>query len=136
MAAKTSDNNEVIADINIVPLVDIILVVLIIFMVTAQTVVHPSLDINLPEASHSEPNENISLEVSITSDGRTLVNNVEVDASELKQLASDEFAKNKDIQTIISADQGTNYGLVISVLDSIKGVGIQNFAVTTQGEEQ
>jgi biopolymer transport protein ExbD len=54
MAMNTSDSNEVISDINVVPLVDIILVVLIIFMVTAPMIMKPSINVNLPKAASGD----------------------------------------------------------------------------------
>ncbi|MBK9040638.1 MAG: biopolymer transporter ExbD [Bdellovibrionales bacterium] len=66
MASKASSNNETISEINVVPLVDIILVVLIIFMVTAPALIKPSVAIDLPEASSSDETTPSLLNVTIT----------------------------------------------------------------------
>lgn len=131
MAAKAGNDSEAISDINIVPLVDIILVVLIIFMVTAPALMKPKVDIALPEASSGDPGEPSLLQVAVTIDGRVLVNNEEVGEEEAKRLASAEVTKNPEVQAIIAADQDTPHGTVIRTLDWIKSAGVKKFAVTT-----
>lgn len=132
MAAAARDSEEIISDINIVPLVDIILVVLIIFMVTAPAMMQPSLDLNLPEASSGETTEPSFLQVVVSPDGTILINNQEVDEELAKKLASLEVEKNPLVQAVISADETTNYGSVIRVMDWLKSVGVDDFAVSTE----
>lgn len=131
MAAKTSDSQDTISEINIVPLVDIILVVLIIFMVTAPALMKPSVKVVLPEATSGEDSQPSSLQIAITTDERVLVNNQEVDEDGARSLALAEFERNPEIQALIAADRDVPYGVVIRVLDWIKSSGIQKFAVTT-----
>ncbi|HPI39896.1 MAG TPA: biopolymer transporter ExbD [Pseudobdellovibrionaceae bacterium] len=132
MASKNNSSDETISDINIVPLVDIILVVLIIFMVTAPAMINPSVEVDLPSAASGDSTEPSLLNVMITLDGRVFVNNEEVDEERVRKMAQQEFEKSKDTQAVISADQGANYGFVIQVIDWIKSTGIKNFAVTTE----
>ena len=132
MAAKVgAGSDDVIADINIVPLVDIILVVLIIFMVTAPALMKPSVKVELPSAASGDETQPSLLQVAITADGRVHINNQEVDESEARSLAQNEFDKNPEVQAIVAADRDVSYGFVIQVLDWIKSVGIKKFAVTT-----
>lgn len=131
MAAKTGDSSDTIADINIVPLVDIILVVLIIFMVTAPAMMKPSVEVQLPEAASSDASEPSLLQVAITADGRVLVNNQEVGEDEAKAIAATEFEKNPEVQAILAADRDVPYGLVVLAMDWIKSTGVKKFAVTT-----
>ncbi len=136
MAAKNSSSDDVISEINIVPLVDIILVVLIIFMVTAPALMKPAVEVDLPSAASGDPSEPTLLQVLVTLDGRVFVNNSEVDEVQAKEMCALEFQKNSEVQAIISADQGVNYGLVVKVLDWIKSSGVKNFAVTTDVEKE
>lgn len=131
MAAKSNDS-DVMSDINIVPLVDIILVVLIIFMVTAPAMLKPSVDVKLPEAASSDPSEPSLLAVAITADGRILFNNQEVTEDDAKAIALQEYERNPEVQAILAADQDVPYGLVIMAMDWIKSAGVKNFAVTTE----
>lgn len=131
MGAKAGDSSEVISDINMVPLIDIILVVLIIFMVTAPALIKPSVDVNLPEAASGDETTPSLLNIAITADGLVMLNNEEVDEDELKNLAKAEVERNQDVQAVIIADRDLPYGQVIRVLDWAKSQGVKNFAVTT-----
>lgn len=131
MAGKASSNSETISEINVVPLVDIILVVLIIFMVTAPALIKPSVAIDLPEASSSDETTPSLLNVAITADGTVMVNNQEVNQEEAKNLARIEVERNPGVQAVIVADRELDYGVVVRVLDWIKSTGVNRFAVTT-----
>lgn len=132
MAASNKDSDEIISEINIVPLVDIILVVLIIFMVTAPAMMQPSLKLNLPEAASAELTEPSFLQVVVGAEGQVLINNQEVDEESVKKIASIEVEKNPLVQAVISADETTHYGTVIRVMDWLKSVGVDDFAVSTE----
>ncbi|MCO5113952.1 MAG: biopolymer transporter ExbD [Bdellovibrionaceae bacterium] len=131
MAAKAGGSSETISDINMVPLIDIILVVLIIFMVTAPALIKPSIEVDLPEAASGDETTPSLLNVAITAEGMVLLNNEEVDEDEAKLLAKEEFERNPEVQAIVVADQNLPYWQVIKVLDWIKSSGVKNFAVTT-----
>lgn len=131
MASKASSNNETISEINVVPLVDIILVVLIIFMVTAPALIKPSVAIDLPEASSSDETTPSLLNVAITADGTVMINNQEVNQEEAKNLARIEVERNPAVEAVIVADRELEYGVVVRVLDWIKSTGVNRFAVTT-----
>jgi biopolymer transport protein ExbD len=130
MSAKTS-GSETIAEINMVPLIDIILVVLIIFMVTAPALIKPSVDVNLPEAASGDETTPSLLNVAITSDGQVQINNEDADEETAKRLSREEVERNPDVQAVVIADRDLPYGQVIRVLDWVKSAGVKNFAVTT-----
>lgn len=132
MAAKTSGGgDDAISEINVVPLVDIVLVVLIIFMVTAPAMIKPSVEVNLPSAASGDETQPSLLQVAVTADGRVQINNQDVTEDAARSIALGEFEKNPEVQAIIAADREVDYGVVIQVLDWIKSAGIKNFAVTT-----
>ncbi len=131
MGAKAGGSSDTISEINIVPLVDIILVVLIIFMVTAPALIKPSVEVSLPEASSGDETTPSLLNVAITPDGQVLVNNEEVDEDAAKNLARAEVDRNPEVQAVIIADRELQYGRIIQVLDWIKSSGVKSFAVTT-----
>lgn len=131
MAAKVQ-SDEAISDINIVPLVDIILVVLIIFMVTVPTAIQSQVPVDLPEASSADSStESSTLNLSISGEGRVFLNNEEVHETRAREIARAEIEKNPEVQVIVSADQGVDYGLVIRAMDWIKSVGAKSFSITT-----
>lgn len=132
MAAKTSSGgDDAISEINVVPLVDIVLVVLIIFMVTAPAMIKPSVEVNLPSAASGDETQPSLLQVAVTADGRVQINNQDVTEDAARSIALGEFERNPEVQAIIAADREVDYGAVIQVLDWIKSAGIKNFAVTT-----
>ena len=134
MAGKMNSDDTIISDINIVPLVDIILVVLIIFMVTAPSMIKPSIEVNLPSASSSEETEPSFLQVTVTTEGRILINNTEVDEAKAFELAKIELDKNPKVQAVISADQEAYHRNVMKVMDWLKKAGVDDFAVSTDRE--
>lgn len=131
MAMKSStDNEESISDINVVPLVDIILVVLIIFMVTAPMFLKPSINVNLPKAVSGDSSAPSLLNISISADGKLALNGSAANEEQIKQKAITELAKNPEVQAIISADQIVQHGKVVGIIDLIKTVGVKKFAIS------
>lgn len=130
MAIKNGDNNEAIADINVVPLVDIILVVLIIFMVTAPMFIKPTINVNLPKAASGDQTVPSKLNLALTADGRINMNGSFVSEQDVKNKATEEVAKNADVQAIISADKDVPHGKVVGLLDVVKSVGVKKFAIS------
>ncbi len=134
MATKYSDSSEdLISEINIVPFVDIILVILIIFMVTTPLIIRPSLNVDLPKAASGQTTTPSSLSISIHQSGRIFFNGKRLkNLKELKQIAKKLVAKNPKIQAIISADKSASHGQVVKVLDTVKSSGVRRFAITTE----
>ncbi len=130
MAFKADQGDEVLAEINVVPLVDVILVVLIIFMVTAPMIMKPSINVNLPKAASGEATTPSKLNITIGSDGKLNLDGKVVEDSEIQSAALEEVKKNPDIQAIIAADKDVPHGRVVSVLDIVKGAGVKKFAIS------
>lgn len=124
------DDNDVMADMNVVPLVDIILVVLIIFMVTAPMFMKPTINVNLPKAASGDQTAPSKLNIALTADGRINLNGSFVDEAAVKAKALEELAKNTEVQAIISADKDVPHGKVIALLDIVKGAGVKKFAIS------
>ena len=130
MAFKADSSDDVMAEINVVPLVDVILVVLIIFMVTAPMIMKPSINVNLPKAASGEATTPSKLNITISSDGKLNLDGKMVEDSEVQSAAVAEVKKNPEIQAIISADKDVPHGRVVSVLDVVKGAGVKKFAIS------
>ncbi|MAF91797.1 MAG: biopolymer transporter ExbD [Bdellovibrionota bacterium] len=132
MGASFNKDDEAIADINITPFVDIILVVLIIFMVTTPIIMNPGIKIQLPKAASGEETKQTKLNVSIAKDGKILLNGAVENDNSLAQKVKDLVAKNKEIQAIIAADKDVAHGTVIRVIDIVKSNGVSKFAISTE----
>ncbi len=131
MAGKPSgDSDEPIAEINIVPFVDIILVVLIIFMITTPFIVKPSININLPKAASGQETTPSQLTISITAGGQAMLNGKDATDEEITAFAKNAVATKPEMQAIISADKDVPHGRVITIIDLVKTAGIVKFAIT------
>lgn len=132
MAMRMDQDNDAISDINVVPLVDIILVVLIIFMVTAPMIMKPSINVNLPKAASGDQTTPTKLSISLTADGRINLNGTFADEEAVRKRAADEVAANPDVQAVISADKDVPHGKVIALLDVVKTSGVKKFAISIE----
>jgi biopolymer transport protein ExbD len=118
------------SQINVVPLVDIILVVLIIFMVTAPMIVRPSINVNLPKAASGEDTKETPLNLTIEPSGNVLLNGKAASDTEIAAYVGEQVIKNPDMQAVIAADKDTPHGKVVAVIDIVKSAGCRKFAIS------
>ncbi|HCF58508.1 MAG TPA: biopolymer transporter ExbD [Myxococcales bacterium] len=132
--ALPQDNHdeELIAGINVTPLVDVVLVLLIIFMVTATYIVRESIEVELPRAAHGGESVGVMLNIVLTKDAKVFVDGVEGDEAALERKVAEALAKDKEARAIISADKNALHGSVVRVIDLIKGAGIAKFAINIE----
>lgn len=130
MGFKSDSQDDVLSEINVVPLVDIILVVLIIFMVTAPMIMNSSLNVNLPKAGAGDATAPSKLNILIASDGRLSLDGKVVDELQIRETAEAEVQKNPEVQAIISADREVPHGRVVAILDTVKLAGVKKFAIS------
>lgn len=136
MAVKAGDGgDDMMAEINITPFTDVLLVLLIIFMIAATAVMQNGFNINLPKAMTREEANNANIVISITRAGTTYVGSRPLSETEmvpyLKRLKQ---AKNTD-RVIIMADGEVPYSKVISVMDKAKDADLTQIALATQQKE-
>lgn len=124
--------DESISAINVVPLVDIILVVLIIFMVTAPMIMKPSINVNLPKAASGEKSTPSQLSISIAAGGTLNLNGATSDETAISSKALEEVGKNPEVQAIISADKDVPHGTVVRIIDLVKTAGVKKFAISIE----
>ena len=131
MASKiTGDNDDPISEINIVPFVDIILVVLIIFMVTTPLIMNPSIAVNLPKSGTGDDTAPSELSIAIRADGGLALNGKPADEASINSYAQELAGKRPDVQAIISADKDVPHGRVVGIIDAVKSGGVKKFAIT------
>jgi|SRR5712692_4332194 len=132
MAFGALENDEEITGINVTPLVDIVLVLLIIFMVTANFIVRETLEVDLPRAANAGETVQGLVNVVLDKDGRIYFDGAEVTEQDLTRRVSKALVDNADTRAIISADQALGYGQVMHLIDVIKGQGVARFALNIQ----
>ena len=131
MAFSTQDSDEVMSEINVTPLVDVMLVLLVVFIVTAPLLTN-SIPINLPKTDSVAPVEQKDpLVVSIDDKGKVFINKDEVQPDVLEFNLKSAKAKDPEVRVQLQADNGVNYGEVARAMASIERAGITKLSVIT-----
>lgn len=128
MAASSNDDEGMISGINVTPLVDVSLVLLIIFIVTAKIIVQSGIPMDLPKAASGEEVQMV-FSVELTADGKTFVDSKQVGSDvAVAQLARQAKVKHEDLRAVIRADTKVEHGRVIGLLDLLKRSGVSKIA--------
>src|SRR5580658_3252661 len=128
MAGGASDSDEAITGINVTPLVDITLVLLIIFMVTAKIIVSQSVPLDLPKAASGTDVQTV-FSIIMAANGSAQVDSKPIPNDDaLFAIAREAHAKNAELRAVIKADAAVPHGRVIHVLDLLKQAGVSKIA--------
>ena len=130
MAGGSQDSEEAINGINVTPLFDIMLVLLIIFMVTAKLIVsQTNVPLDLPKASNGRNDIQVIFSVVLAADGTAQVDSKPVPNDEaILALATEASKKDPDVRAVIKADSAITHGRVIHVLDLLKTAHVSKIA--------
>jgi len=129
--------DEILSEINIIPLVDISLVLLIIFMVTANYIVTSSFTVDIAQAAHGKATQQSDIvTISISREGPVYLDNEVVTTGELKRRMQARYGNNHNISVMLSVDKNVRFKNVVNILDSLTELGINklNIAVVTETE--
>jgi biopolymer transport protein TolR len=135
MAGGAMRRRGVITEINVTPLVDIMLVLLIIFMLTAHLIARQAIEIELPHASQSTAPPPTTLAIALKADGAIFLNDKPVTPDALRAAIKDAVARDPKSQAIIAGDKRVSHGRVVWVLDTVKSLGITQFAIQIDPRE-
>ncbi|HET9753227.1 MAG TPA: biopolymer transporter ExbD [Myxococcales bacterium] len=136
MAGGASESeDESITGINVTPLVDIALVLLIIFMVTASYIVKETIEVELPRAAHGGETVQKTFAVLVTKEGQVYLNGVPLDDAALVVEVQKSKAAGEDVQAIVGADKNATHGSVTHLLDVLKGAGVTKFAIQIEKQQ-
>lgn len=128
MAFNSTDDNAEISDINITPFVDVVLVLLVIFMVTAPMMVKTTMDLKLPSAENTDEIKQDTLSVTILKSGNVMLLGKLISADDLKLEVKKAVQRNPTVQVLMEADKMATHGMVIELIDVVKAAGATNFA--------
>lgn len=131
---SSDSSEESITGINIAPLVDVILVLLIIFMATAPLIQRRAIAVNVPKAAHSEAKATETLKILFSEKREVLLEDSAVTLPELQSKLQVLVAGNPRIHVALLADEVLPYGEVVEVLDSIRGAGVKKLALEVRSK--
>jgi biopolymer transport protein TolR len=126
------DERGMMAQINVTPLVDVMLVLLVIFMVTAP-MMQQGVQVNLPKADTKGMNaQEDTVIVAVDKNGRTFINKDEVPSGDVRRKLTEMFATRTKKEVFLKADAGVPYGEVVRAMADIKGAGIERLGMVTE----
>jgi biopolymer transport protein TolR len=123
--------SSTMAEINIVPLVDVVLVLLLIFMLTAP-MMYRGIDVNLPRAAARPTAVEERMVLTVTRDGGLFLNERRMTRTGLEQALRDAFKNRRDKTLYLKADAGLAYGAVIATMDRVRRAGIERLGMVTE----
>ncbi|CAM9210827.1 MULTISPECIES: ExbD/TolR family protein [Acinetobacter] len=131
MAISTSENDDVVSEINITPLVDVMLVLLIVFIVTAPLLTN-TVKVNLPKAAPTQAtSQNKATVISVKEDGAVYIDQKQVQVEQFEQELSQVKKSQDDLIVNLNADETVAYGVIAKLLASIERVGVDKLSVVT-----
>ena len=134
MAGGASEDDDEITGINVTPLVDVMLVLLIVFMVTANYIANHSIGLKLPKAATGSDPGPVNLAFSIQADGVLKLDGQIINWTDIPANIERLKAEGKQVQALIAADQATPHGQVVKLIDTVRKNGITEFAINVEAE--
>ena len=125
-------SNRMISGINVTPMVDVVLVLLVIMMVSATYIVSQSLKVELPKAASASESAVSIAAVTVMKDGKLFFNNEPVDEAGLVEKFKAASASSDEISLIVTGDRDAKHGAIVHVIDLAKLQGITKFAINAE----
>ena len=132
MMLKLRREGKPFSEINVTPLVDVMLVLLVIFMVTAPLIIQSGVSVNLPRVSKTKELPQADVLISIDARGRIYLDDKAVKLDDLRKAVRKALMAKRHGLVIINADESVRHGLVLKVLDATKLGGARKLAVATR----
>ncbi len=127
---------RVMAEINITPFTDVILVLLIIFMITTPLIMQSSLKVSLPEAASGKPLTNTrQINITVTNENAVYLDNKLVTRKELITQVRMAHSNNPDLEVILFSDKMVKFKSIVSILDDLNEIGIRNLNIAAKVEQ-
>jgi biopolymer transport protein TolR len=120
-----------LGEINIIPLVDVVLVLLLIFMLTAP-LMYRGIDVNLPKTAGKPTVTEERMELTLTKDQQIYLNGKPLAPASLEQSLRDTFKNRTDKTLYLKADQALQYGFVVETMDKVRKSGIEKLGMVTE----
>jgi biopolymer transport protein ExbD len=135
MAHSDSNADEtMISGINVTPLVDVVLVLLVVLMVTATYLASRTIPVDLPKGATGEPT-GVTLAITVDEAGKTYLDGASATDDLLRSKIRSARAANPDVRAIIAADRDTRHKSVVSVIDLLRQERVNRFAINVEASE-
>jgi biopolymer transport protein ExbD len=134
--ASRVDDDEGINEINVTPLVDIMLVLLVIFMVASVYIVKESIELELPKAASATDTPETTLSIVMDKDRKLYLNGDPIEEAALIAAVQKTAEKDKNAQAMIGADHRVYHGDVIRLIDLVRTNGLDKFALNVKRPEE
>lgn len=127
------NDSEIVAEINMTPLIDVMLVLLIIFMVSSSAAIESGMDIELPKAAKTnEKGDGEILILSLDKSGNIAIHGKQVKPEEVTRVIASELEKLKTESVILEGDTSANLGKAVELMDMAKVAGAKNFSIAAE----
>jgi biopolymer transport protein ExbD len=123
---------RVMAEINITPFTDVVLVLLIIFMITTPMLLQPGIKVKLPKATAAENETDKTITITIDSAGNIYVENRKMDLPAMESRLTARLANRPDTPIVVKGDKEVRYDMVIRVIDAARRAGARKFALAVE----
>lgn len=135
MAQSDSNADEtMISGINVTPLVDVVLVLLVVLMVTATYLAARTIPVDLPKGATGEPT-GVTLAITVDEQGRTFLDGTDVSDDVLRQRVKGVRASDPEVRAVIAADRNTRHKNVVKVIDLLRQEHVNRFAINVEAKE-
>ena len=129
IGSSSDDELPAISEINVTPFVDVVLVLLVIFMVTAPMLVREQMSVNLPKAESGERSASEQIAIVLDKEGLVHIQKKIVSFDQIESEIKTLIQANANAQAVISADQDAKHGDVVRIMDLVKKAGLTRFAI-------
>ncbi|MEL6759694.1 MAG: biopolymer transporter ExbD [Myxococcota bacterium] len=132
MAGLIREDDDVVAEINVTPFVDVVLVLLVVLMVTSTAIVQAAMKVDLPSAASAGDSVPRTFNVVVTDDGELFLDGTRVQVEEIANAFRRAKKVDSEVLAVIAADRSVDYGRVIEVIDIVKLNGATGFALNLE----
>ncbi|HEX6766653.1 MAG TPA: biopolymer transporter ExbD [Polyangiaceae bacterium] len=132
--ADSNADDSMISGINVTPLVDVVLVLLVVLMVTATYLASRTIPVDLPKGATGEPT-GVTLAITVDEKGRTYLDGTEASPGVLRARIKSARASHPDVRAVIAADQNTRHRNVVAIIDLLRQEHVNKFAINVDADE-
>jgi len=126
---RTKKPTKVMAEINITPFTDVVLVLLIIFMIATPMLLQPGIKVELPKARAAQTNTDKNISITVGSDNTIYLDDQRIELNKLRQEISLRLANKPDLAVMVKGDKEVHYDTIVKVVDAAKLAGAKKFAL-------